>query len=268
MIHLTIVWIMPSGENSLGSVQKAFLALSKIAAWPGPISPKELAREINAPLPSTYTLLKTLVDVGALVKLDREGYRLGPAIGTLSDSYLEQGEPLRILEPAVRDLAKITGETAYMTAWRTGKIEVVVTVSSSRPVRVAPLGHGSQSFAHARASGKVMLAFARPALREEYLYNNPLEKITPLTIDNSEVLQAEFNEILRRGYATDLEEYAPDVSCLSVPILASGHLIAALTVSAPTIRFQKEFDSLLGHIWATKGQAERLLSGSEISSKS
>ena len=228
------------------------------------MTPKELAQEIDTPLPTTYHLLKTLVDLGALVKLEREGYRLGPAIGALSDSYLEQGEPLRILEPAVRDLAKITGETTYMTAWRSGKIEVVVTVSSSRPVRVAPLGHVSQSYAHARASGKVMLAFARPSLREEYLYNNPLEKITPLTIDNSEILEGELKEIVKRGYATDLEEYAPDVSCLSVPVLASGHLIAALTVSAPTIRFNTEFDTLLSQIWATKGQAERLLIGSEV----
>ena len=240
---------MPSRETSLGSIQRAFLALSKIA---------------DTPLPTTYHLLKTLVDLGALVKLEREGYRLGPAIGALSDSYLEQGEPLRILEPAVRDLAKITGETTYMTAWRSGKIEVVVTVSSSRPVRVAPLGHGSQSYAHARASGKVMLAFARPSLREEYLYNNALEKITPVTIDNSEILEGELKEIVKRGYATDLEEYAPDVSCLSVPVLASGHLIAALTVSAPTIRFNTEFDTLLSQIWATKGQAERLLIGSEV----
>lgn len=228
------------------------------------MTPKELAQEIDTPLPTTYHLLKTLVDLGALVKLEREGYRLGPAIGALSDSYLEQGEPLRILEPAVRDLAKITGETTYMTAWRSGKIEVVVTVSSSRPVRVAPLGHSSQSYAHARASGKVMLAFARPSLREEYLYNNPLEKITPVTIDNSEILEGELKEIVKRGYATDLEEYAPDVSCLSVPVLASGHLIAALTVSAPTIRFNTEFDTLLSQIWATKGQAERLLIGSEV----
>jgi DNA-binding IclR family transcriptional regulator len=228
------------------------------------MTPKELAQEIDTPLPTTYHLLKTLVDLGALVKFEREGYRLGPAIGALSDSYLEQGEPLRILEPAVRDLAKITGETTYMTAWRSGKIEVVVTVSSSRPVRVAPLGHGSQSYAHARASGKVMLAFARPSLREEYLYNNPLEKITPVTIDNSEILEGELREIVKRGYATDLEEYAPDVSCLSVPVLASGHLIAALTVSAPTIRFKTEFDTLLSQIWATKGQAERLLIGSEV----
>jgi len=228
------------------------------------MTPKELAQEIDTPLPTTYHLLKTLVDLGALVKLEREGYRLGPAIGALSDSYLEQGEPLRILEPAVRDLAKITGETTYMTAWRSGKIEVVVTVSSSRPVRVAPLGHGSQSYAHARATVRVMLAFARPSRPDENLYNNPLEKITPVTIDNSEILEGELREIVKRGYATDLEEYAPDVSCLSVPVLASGHLIAALTVSAPTIRFNTEFDTLLSQIWATKGQAERLLIGSEV----
>ena len=115
---------MPSRETSLGSIQRAFLALSKIAECPSPMTPKELAQEIDTPLPTTYHLLKTLVDLGALVKLEREGYRLGPAIGALSDSYLEQGEPLRILEPAVRDLAKITGETTYMTAWRLSLIHI------------------------------------------------------------------------------------------------------------------------------------------------
>ena len=150
-----------------------------------------------------------------------------------------------------------------MTAWRNGKIEVVVTVSSSRPVRVAPLAHGSQNFAHARASGKIMLAYARPNLREEYLYANPLDAITPNTIDNVSALEKELDEILQKGYATDLEEFATDVSCLSVPVLASGHLIAALTVSAPTSRFNIEFDSLLRSIWASKGHAERLLSGSK-----
>jgi len=254
---------MSTSEPALGSIQKAFAALLKIAELPGPITPKELAQLTQTPLPSTYHLLRVLVDLGALVKLDREGYRLGPAIGALSDSYLEQGEPLRVLEPAVRELAKITNETSYMTAWRNGKIEVVVTVSSSRPVRVAPLAHGSQNFAHARASGKIMLAYARPNLREEYLYTNPLDAITPNTIDNASALEKELDEILQKGYATDLEEFATDVSCLSVPVLASGHLIAALTVSAPTSRFNKEFDSLLSSIWASKGHAERLLSGSK-----
>ena len=254
---------MSTTEPSPGSIQKAFAALLKIAELPGPITPKELAQLTQTPLPSTYHLLRVLVDLGALVKLDREGYRLGPAIGALSDSYLEQGEPLRVLEPAVRELAKITNETSYMTAWRNGKIEVVVTVSSSRPVRVAPLAHGSQNFAHARASGKIMLAYARPNLREEYLYSNPLDSITPHTIDNAGALEKELHEILQKGYATDLEEFALDVSCLSVPVLASGHLIAALTVSAPTSRFNKEFDSLLSSIWASKGHAERLLSGSK-----
>jgi DNA-binding IclR family transcriptional regulator len=108
-----------------------------------------------------------------------------------------------------------------------------------------------------------MLAYARPNLREEYLYANPLDAITPNTIDNASALEKELDEILQKGYATDLEEFATDVSCLSVPVLASGHLIAALTVSAPTSRFNIEFDSLLRSIWASKGHAERLLSGSK-----
>ena len=63
---------MSTTEPSPGSIQKAFAALLKIAELPGPITPKELAQLTQTPLPSTYHLLRVLVDLGALVKLDRE----------------------------------------------------------------------------------------------------------------------------------------------------------------------------------------------------
>jgi DNA-binding IclR family transcriptional regulator len=220
---------------------------------------KDLAAAMDAPLPTTYHMLNTLVEVGAIVKADKRGFLLGPRIGALGDAYLEQGEPILLLEPAVRQLANDTGETAYISAWRHGEIEVVATEPGTHPVRVAQVPRGTHGFAHARASGKVMLAFARPGLREDYLRRNPLEKLTPNTIDDADVLKTELEEVARLGYGLDREEFALEVTCAAAPILSSGHIVAALTVSAPTARFQKNFDALIDALNDARRTAERLI---------
>jgi IclR family acetate operon transcriptional repressor len=245
--------------TSIASVVKAFTALTQIADRPGSMTAKDVAAAMGAPLPTTYHMLNTLVEIGALVKADKHGFLLGPRIGALGDAYLEQGEPILLLEPAVRELASRTGETAYLSAWRHGEIEVVITVPGSHPVRVAQLARGTHGFAHARASGKVMLAFTRPGLREDYLRRNPLEKLTATTIDDPDLLAAELEEVTRRGYALDREEFANEVSCVAGPVMSSGHIVAALTVSAPTPRFEKEYDMLVEALADARKLAERLI---------
>jgi IclR family transcriptional regulator, acetate operon repressor len=247
--------------TSIASVVKAFTALAEIADRPGSMTAKDVAAAMGAPLPTTYHMLNTLVEIGALVKADKHGFLLGPRIGALGDAYLEQGEPILLLEPAVRELALRTGETAYLSAWRHGEIEVVVTVPGTHPVRVAQLPRGTHGFAHARASGKVMLAFARPGLREDFLKKNPLEKLTANTIDNADALTEELEAVARRGYAFDLEEFVNEVSCVAGPIMSSGHIVAALTVSAPTARFEKERDMLVEALTDARRMAERLIAG-------
>jgi DNA-binding IclR family transcriptional regulator len=251
---------MPEGRGtSIASVVKAFAALSEIADRPGAMTAKDVAAAMGAPLPTTYHMLNTLVEIGALVKANKHGFLLGPRIGALGDAYLEQGEPIMMLEPAVRELARLTGETAYLSAWRHGEIEVVATVPGSHLVRVAQLARGTHGFAHARASGKVMLAFARPGLRDDYLRRNPLEKLTATTIVDPEALAADLEAVARRGYALDLEEFANEVSCAACPVMSSGHIVAALTVSAPTGRFEKEFDMLIEALAEARRMAERLI---------
>lgn len=221
------------------SVRKAFTALSVIAAGPAPMSAKQLAASMHMKLPTMYHLLNTLLAEGAVVKGDDRGYRLGPRIGLLADAYLEQGEPIAPLEPILKELASTTGETAYLSAWRNGDIEVVATAEGSHAVRVAALHRGAPGSAHARASGKLLLAHARPGLREQYMRDHPLTARTRHTIDDPDRLQAEFAVIRSQGYATDLEEFTDDVCCVAAPVLVEGRIIAAFTVSSPSQRFDR-----------------------------
>lgn len=246
--------------TSIASVVKAFTTLTEIANRPGSMTAKDIAATMGVPLPTTYHMLNTLLEAGVVVKAGGNRYLLGPRIGALGDAYLEQGEPILLLEPAVRELAIRTGETAYLSAWRHGEIEVVITMPGTHPVRVAQLARGTQGFAHARASGKVLLAFARPGLRDDFLKKNPLEKLTANTIDDLGTLTAELETVALRGYAFDLEEFVSGVSCVACPVMASNHIVAALTVSAPTARFETERNMLVEALIDARRMAEQLIS--------
>jgi IclR family acetate operon transcriptional repressor len=242
----------------IASVTKAFFALSVVAERPEGISAKGLAEVMSAPLPTTYHLLHTLVAAGALAKGGNGNYRLGPRIGMLGDAYLEQGDPLERLEAPLRALAADTGESAYLSAWRHGEIEVVATAEGSHAVRVGQLQRGAFGHGNARASGKLLLAYARNGVREQYMKSHPLAELTPNTITDIDVLRKEFEAIRERGYAFDREEFTLDVSCVAAPIFAGGRVIGAYTVSSPANRFARVSEDLVAALLKACGNAQDL----------
>src|SRR5207302_4231935 len=131
-----------------------------------------------------------------------------------------------------------TGETVYLSAWRHGEVVVLACVEGNKPVRVQGPRMRMSGLAHARASGKLLLAFASPAEREAYLRNHPLEQSTPRTVVDPENLSAELDLAARRGYALDLEEFREDVRGVAAPILQGEEAIAAYTIAAPANRFR------------------------------
>jgi IclR family acetate operon transcriptional repressor len=234
-----------SHERRIASVAKALSVLIFVAQQEMPVTAKEISAHMGQPLPTSYHMLGTLVAEGALVKGRDRGYRLGPRIGILSDAYREQGEPTDALLPALRELAESTGETAYLSTWRDGEIEVVATAEGSHAVRVGGLKRGAYGHAHARASGKLLLALARTTQRERYLAGHAMEALTPSTITDRAVLEMELDAIRERGFSFEEEEFTLGVCCVATPVIVSDRVIGAFTVSCPRDRFDDTKRSLL-----------------------
>jgi IclR family transcriptional regulator, acetate operon repressor len=107
-------------------------------------------------------------------------------------------------------------------------------------LRVAEVGSGVYKHGHARANGKVLLAYARPEIRETYLRSHPLVPCTDATITNRQALERELAGIRERGYAYDEQEFAVGVACVAAPLLRNDQLIAALGISVPADRMEKD----------------------------
>ncbi|RHW28430.1 IclR family transcriptional regulator [Nocardioides immobilis] len=250
---------MRQTERRIASVSKAFDALTYIAGSEVAVSARDLSQRMGQPLATTYHLLNTLVLEGAILKGPDRRYRLGPRIGYLGAAYLDQGEPTDALVGPLRELAAETGETAYLSVWRHDEIAVVATAEGSHAVRVAQVSPGTCGHAHARASGKLLLAHASASARRRYLDTHELEPMTPNTITNLDDLNRELAVILDRGYSTDHEEFVIDVSCVAAPIMVAGHTLGALTVSCPTARFVEHEQSLTQAVKVAANRAGRAL---------
>jgi IclR family acetate operon transcriptional repressor len=227
-------------KTRIQSVARASQVLLWVADQPHGAAAKEIAASQGLALPTTYHLLNTLVDEGLLAKDVHRRYILGRSTAILAQAYLRGKAVPDSLLGALRELARRTGETSYLADWGEHEIRVLASVEGSRMLRVAEVGSGVYEHGHARANGKVLLTYARPEVRDAYLRAHPLVPLTDATICDRQALEAELERIRERGYAYDHQEFAVGVACVAAPLLQNGQLIAALGLSVPADRMEKD----------------------------
>ena len=66
----------------------------------------------------------------------------------------------------------------------------------------------------------------------------PLTRHTATTLIDRTALEAELEQILRQGYATDAEEFVDGLVCVAVPVLAGARrqVRSAVALQAPAAR--------------------------------
>lgn len=233
-----------SGPTRVRAAQRAARLLLQVARRDGGCSATEAAAALDLAVPTAYHLLKTLEDEGLLARDGRRGFVLGPRVAVLAEAHLRDATVPDYLAQPLRALAAETEETAYLTAWRGGEIHVLESVEGANAVRVAGAERGRYLHPHARASGKLLLAYARPEQRAAELGREPLARVTPNTIVEPDALERELEAIRERGWAEDREEFAEGVACVAAPALVDDVVVAAFTVSAPVERYRRRPEAL------------------------
>jgi IclR family acetate operon transcriptional repressor len=217
------------------SAARAVGILMAIAQSDNGLTTKEISERVQIGRQATYHLLHTLSSAGMVTRDERNRYLLGFRVGTLAEGFARQLAPSEHLAPIVRRLAQETGETAYASGWFSGEITTLTVARGTNPVQAAEVAQGHTGDAHARASGKLLLAVASAAARESYLREHKLTKRTPNTITNRRALDRELASIRERGYSIDDEEFAPGLYCIAMPF-DQGYSPFVLVLSGPRDR--------------------------------
>jgi len=226
------------------SAARAVAIVLAVARSDNGLSTREISETVGISRQATYHLLHTLVGTGVLTRDDRNRYLLGLRAGTIAEGFARQLAPSEHLAPIVRLLAQETGETAYAAGWWSGEIATLSLARGTNAVQAAEVPQGYVGNAHARAAGKLLLAFAKPSLRDDYLAARPLTRLTPKTITRRRDLDRQLEEIRTRRYAVDDEEFAEGLACIAVPF-DEGYSPFVLALSAPRDRCIARLDDYL-----------------------
>ncbi len=201
----------------------------------------ELSKKMGLHKNNVFRILATLEFRGYIEQNPRtEGYRLGPKIFELGLIFKYQMGLIKHARPVMKRLRDRFNETVYLGVLRDVYAIYIDNVETTHTVRVVSRV-GTQIPSYATAIGKVQLAYLPPDELEELFKDKRLKQYTPNTITDVDALFAHLEEVARRGYATDNEEFQEDVRCVGAPIRDyTRYVVAALSISAPSFRMPDE----------------------------
>jgi DNA-binding IclR family transcriptional regulator len=247
----------PPGRSHYTSTRRIFRILDLVGRAGDGLTVKRLAGELGVSVSTCYQLVAILVDEGYIERLPyRAGYRLGPTIGVLFDRSRESGRAAAV-ERALRDLVRIGRHPAHFAVLSKSG-HAVITHAHFPPDRTA-LGvpEGLCGPAHALAVGKVLLAGGGSVVVNRYVQRHKqLQAFTHRTITDASELKAHVEQVRRRGYAADFEEFARNLYCVAVPVGGTcGTLSGAVGLATTAMSSADELRLL---IWLARRAAHQM----------
>lgn len=230
------------------SVTRVIRILEALSAASGPLSLAELSRALQTPKSSLSALLRGLVD-DELVLASEGLYRLGPGAFCLGAALMEARRRLQsseLIREGMRRLAERSGETVlFAVPDADGETLTYIEVIESRNAVRFAVSVGDRRPLYCTAGGRALLAAAPEAHVEGYLRRlRPQARAGGTETDKRKLAHA-LAAARAQGVAQTIDEAADGVTGTGAVIHdASGAVIGALIVAAPSLRLQERLTEL------------------------
>jgi IclR family acetate operon transcriptional repressor len=214
------------------SIDRAAQLLVHLVETDEPPTVGELADRSGLPKSTTSRLVAALERQG-LVQRDtgRGALKPGPVLLRYARRETSHPDLVELAAGALEHLARISGETANLGVATSTAVEML-DQRDSRHILGSTNWVGQRVPNHGSVIGKVFLADGALPLP-----HGPLERLAPRTITDRAELDRELERVRARGYATAVDELEPGLWAVAAPVRdAGGNVVAALSVSGPTVR--------------------------------
>ena len=243
------------------SVTRAFAILRTFSDARREWSLADLSRTLELTKPTALRLLGALEREGMVQRALPAGvYRLGATsiqLGALAQRSFDLPMAARA---ELEQLAARTGETASLEMLAGTEILVLDEVRGTSRGSASEFV-GARWPAHAAATGKVLLAAARAEQSDEWrgflaATRGRLPRFTARTITRMPRFGRELSTVLKRGYATAIEELEPGYMAIGAPVANhAGRSVAAICIGGPSSRLSKSrLPSLIKAVVQSAGQ--------------
>ncbi|TDC22404.1 IclR family transcriptional regulator [Streptomyces sp. 8K308] len=203
--------------RTIQSLERAAAVLRLLAGGERRLGLSDIASAIGLAKATTHGLLRTLQQEGFVEQDPSSGrYQLGAELLRLGNSYLDVHELRARALVWTDDLARASGEAAYLGVLHQRGVLVVHHVfrpDDSRQV----LEVGAMQPLHSTALGKVLAAFD-PVAHNEALESD-FAAITERTVTDPATFEENLELVRSRGWASDVGETWDGVASIAAPIL-------------------------------------------------
>ena len=203
---------------------------------------KQLAAATGLHPSTAHRILAAMTAARFVERQDAGTYRLGIRLlelGALVKSRINLRE---VALPFMQELHESIGEAVNLGVRHDDEIVYLERTSSGRSlVRVVYLV-GGRAPLHLTSLGKLFLAADGAQKVRDYAKRTGLPGKTPHSLTTLLALEKELDKVRRHGIAYDDEEAELGLKCVAAPIYDDeGHIVAALSVSAPADRHDPEW---------------------------
>lgn len=199
----------------LTSTFKSLQLLTLLSEQPTPLTLGGISELSDQPKASVHQQLRTLVEAGFVTQHSDGSYQVSLSTISLGYAALEQQRLGSPVAAGVAALAARSGEAASLSVLRNDEIFILYRVSLDSSI-LTDLAPGSRMPADVSASGRVLRAFSS---------------------DRSD--DQELAQIRSQGFAISSNEFLVGMTTIAVPVRLPGSEIAALSLAAPTVRFDQ-----------------------------
>ena len=230
-----------SAETGAQAIDRAARILARLVESDEAVTLTGVIEETRLPKSTAARLLRALERNGLAQRRPGGGFRPGPILVDYARRDAAIGDLATLALPYLERLERATGETTNVAIPTPGGVTRLAQVNSHHPLG-AGNWVGRRIPPHASSMGKVFMAFgaSQPP-------TGRLAKLGPHTVTSISDLLEELEEVRSRGYGTTWEELDEGLCSAAAPVRGSrGTVIAAISVSAPTVRTTPERLAELG----------------------
>lgn len=216
---------------------KGIAILDFVAHSDDPLRQEDLVGHTGLPRSTVIRLADALCEMN-LLRTDRNGaYVLGPRVASWGQRFINNLDAAQLGHDLLEELREETRETCFMGVL--DGPEVLYVAAAQSPQAVRPRANvGYRNPLHCTGIGKALLAFLPVQERAALLDQMDLVPRTENSITDRDELERRLETIHSQGYAIDDVENEAGVRCVAAPVFDhTGHVAAAISVSAPAYRF-------------------------------
>ena len=221
------------------NLRNACRILKLLGRHPNGLKAADIARNLGIPVTTTLRIMTTL-HLDGFARKHEGRYELGPVLIQLGNAALSGTEIRELALPLLHKLTTDVDETSHLAIPCDERALIVAVEDSPHPLGAASRP-GFLAELHCSSTGKIFLSYLyREQLAEIVVATRPARR-TEHSLTTLNQLKREVDVTLKRGYSLDNEEFNLGVRCLAAPVFdADGVVIAAIGITAATVRFTKE----------------------------